>query len=172
MNPFSVFLATHKKELTLVVVLIAIAFIYIYIYFNLSSLDQSPVINPPQEVTTSVETTTEPKKTEFGTTVPEDFPTNIPLPEGVAMTQSYSLEYPDQKQLTAVFVSQATVKQNYDLYKNFLEKENWILTNTHESESISSLYGTKDNSDMNITITASETEPTTSSNVSISVLKK
>ena len=113
-----------------------------------------------------------PVRTDYGKKVPSDFLSSIRVPERVVLTQSYILEYPDQKQLTITFPSTKSMKHNYNLYKDFLKEDQWVTTNAYESEHVSSLYGTKGNNDMNITITASETEPTTSSNVSISVLKK
>ncbi len=106
----------------------------------------------------------EPQRTDFGTNVPTDFPTNIPIENGAKFEQSYSLNYVGQKQMTIVFDSAKTVKENYTLYTDFLEKQNWSIVNKYESDNVSSLYGTKWNNDMSITITRDQ--------VSISVLKK
>ena len=106
---------------------------------------------------------------DFGAKVPEDFPTNIPLESGVMMTQSYRLDYPGQKQLTVTFLSQETVKKNFGLYAKFLQKDQWAISNAHESKILSFLYATKDTNEMNITVSAVEDS---GSQVSISVLKK
>lgn len=120
----------------------------------------------------NITTTPEPKRTDFGTKMPTDFPTDIPVEKGVKVEQSYSLNYVGQKQLTIVFLSTKTVKENYALYADFLKKQNWSISNKYESTKLSSLYGTKESNDINITISENTTASTTKSQVSISVLKK
>lgn len=117
-------------------------------------------------------TTTEPKRTDFGTKIPTDFPTDIPVENGVKVEQSYSLNYVGQKQLTIVFQSTKTVKENYALYTDFLNKHNWSISNKYESAKVSSLYGTKGNNDINVTISENTSGTFIKSQVSISVLKK
>ncbi len=106
----------------------------------------------------------EPQKTDFGSSLPVDFPTDIPTESGVKVEQSYGLNYAGQKQLTIVFASAKTVEENYALYDDFLTKQGWLISNKHEGQELASLYGTKENNEINVTI--SETR------VSISVLKK
>lgn len=117
-------------------------------------------------------TSTEPQKTDFGTNMPTDFPTDIPVEKGIKFEQSYSLNYVAQKQLTIVFQSTKTVKENYSLYTDFLKKQNWLILNKYESVKLSSLYGTKASNDINVTISESASGPSVKSQVSISVLKK
>ena len=137
-----------------------------FVYFRSSY--QAPVsTTEPASVTTRA-AVDEPTKADFGTKAPEDFPTNIPLEAGVTMNQSYSLDYPGQKQLTAVFVSRETVKKNYDLYREFFKKEGWMISSQYESETLSSLYALKKNNEMNVTVSSSEA----GTQVSVSVLKK
>lgn len=116
----------------------------------------------------------EPQRTDFGASVPTDFPTDIPIEKGVRVEQSYGLSYAGQKQLTIVFLSAKTVKENYVLYANFLKKQNWSISNTYESTKISSLYGTKESNDINITMSDNSSGMSISmkSQVSISILKK
>ena len=129
-----------------------------------------------QIIATSTPTVTvEPIKTEFGDKPSPDFPTNIPLEQKVKINQSYGLDYIGQKQLTIVFMSMKTVKQNYDLYFNFLKEDGWIISNKYESEklaSLSSLYGTKGNNEINVTTSSNDFGSTTKSMINISVLKK
>lgn len=127
---------------------------------------------PQPETTPSAVSTEEPQKSDFGTNMPADFPTDIPVEEGVKVEQSYSLNYAGQKQLTIVFPSTKTVKENYALYADFLKKQNWNVSNKYESPSVSSLYAAKENNDINVTISESATTPSVKSQVSISVLKK
>lgn len=113
-----------------------------------------------------------PPKTEFGTELPSGFLAAIPLEAKLALTQSYGLDYGIEKQLTAVFDSSKTVLQNYGTYLKFLNNDGWTVQNTHEEEHISSLYGIKGNSDINITISDLYATSTVKSQVSISILNK
>lgn len=126
--------------------------------------------NPASQDTTVVSEETQ--KTDFGTETPADFPTNIPLEKGVTVEQSYSLNYVGQKQLTIVFLSAKTVKENYALYESFLAKEGWTVSNAYESSKLSSLYGTKESNEMNVTISEKSSSAPVKSQVSISVLKR
>lgn len=113
------------------------------------------------------------QKTDFGKNIPADFPTDIPIEKGVKVEQSYGLNYAGQKQLTIVFPSDKTVKENYILYFSFLEKQNWTISNKYESSKVASLYGVKEGNDINVTISESAlTDNTSKSNISISILKR
>ncbi|MEK7554074.1 MAG: hypothetical protein AAB517_01770 [Patescibacteria group bacterium] len=112
------------------------------------------------------------QKIDYGANMPVDFPTDIPIGEGVKVEQSYGLNYTGQKQLTIVFLSAKTTEENYAIYVDFLEKQKWNISNKYASSTISSLYGTKGNYDINVTIHEDEQSPSILSQVSISVLKK
>lgn len=114
----------------------------------------------------------EPQKTDFGTSMPTDFPTDIPIEKGATVQQSYGLDYAGQKQLSIVFLSAKTVKEDYSLYADFLSKQGWNVVNKYEDEKLSSLYGTKESNEINVTINENVSSTTTESQVSISVLKK
>jgi len=113
----------------------------------------------------------EAQKTDFGSKIPSDFPTDIPLEDGAEVEQSYSLNFTGQNQLTTGFSSTKTVKENYTLYADFLEKQQWNISNKYESEKLSSLYGAKESNDINITI-SENTATGLKSQVSINILKK
>ena len=147
-----------------VIVLIAITFI-----MYKQSVDK--VVQPLAEQPTTI-VQTEPQKTDFGSKIPSEFPTDIPIEEGAEVQQSYSLNYAGQNQLTIVFPSTKTVKENYALYADFLNKQQWNITNKYESAKLSSLYATKESSDINVTISENTSSAQTKSQVSISVLKK
>ena len=151
----------------------AITFVFSHSFFKgsvntaVKSQEATVAVTPSAEVVTPE--ASEKNKTDFGTKVPEDFPTDIPLEEGAGINQSYGLDYTGQKQLTMVFASKKTMKNNYALYADFLKKQQWTVSNQYESETLSALYGTKEGLAMNVTISVSTP---TSSQVSISVLKQ
>lgn len=168
------------KLKTKIIILAALALVIIgavFIWLNRAAVKQ--FISPQPQATLKEQTTTtatttqpEPEKTDFGAKVPTDFPTDIPIDKGAAVQQSYGLNYIGQKQLSIVFLSTKTVKENYSLYSDFLKKQKWNILNTYESAKLSSLYGTKESNDINVTISENTSSASIKSQVSISVMKK
>jgi len=144
----------NKNLITAATVLGALALIVVGVYFFSSGSVRGP------------------EKTDFGTSMPTDFPADVPLESGAQVEQSYSLDYSGQKQLTYVFMSRKTVEENYTLYTDFLNEQSWDLVNSYESPALSSLYGRKEGSDINVTISEIASSPGLRSQVSISILKK
>jgi len=171
---------TKTEALVLIaIILIATAGFGIYIFQkNKKVVTVPPTQNIEQPVVKENIVTEsqpqEPQKTEFGTEMPTDFPSNIPVEKGAEVQQSYGLNYDSQKQLSIVFLSTKTVEENFALYKDFLEKQNWNIYNKYESPEISSLYGygTKESNEINVTISENTSNASAKSQVSISVLKK
>lgn len=133
------------------------------------SATQTPLANDTQTIKLI---DTEPKRIDFGTNIPTDFLNNIPLVQGVKIEQSYSLNYVGQKQLTIVFTSMKSVKENYILYTDFLKVKGWNISNKYESPKLYSFYATKESDDINVTISEDTSSEITKSRVSISILKK
>ena len=115
----------------------------------------------------------QPEKTDFGTSLPADFPANMPLEKGITVEQSYRLNYEGQNQFSLVFLSDKSVAENYATYGTFLEKEKWNISNKYQSKNLASLYGSKESHDINVTISEHmQASSSAESKVSISVLKK
>lgn len=165
----------NKRLKILLIILTALMIgvvLFVTIKFGRDSLSTTTSI-PPKETENLLKSSPEPTKTDFGTATPTDFPTDIPIEKGVTPTQSYTLDYPGEKQLSIVFPSMKTVKENYALYSGYAKKEGWMVVNTEEKDSLSFLYATKENTDMNVTIMEESTSTSfTKSQVSIGVLKK
>lgn len=159
------------QDRTLFKVLLIVAAV-VFVGLGVFAVSQKGDQVSPSPTDQTATATTTPQKTDFGTSMPPDFPTDIPIESGVQMEQSYSINSSGQKQLTIVFLSDKTVKENYSLYADFLKKQNWNISNTYESLKVSSLYGTKGNNDMNVTISENTSTTSIKSQVSISVLKK
>jgi hypothetical protein len=181
----------RRRRLKVFFIVLAIIAVVIVLYAAIKiGRDHFLLGNAPVKTDTAPVSSPEPTKTEFADRFPTDFPSDIPIEKDVKFTQSYSLDYPGQKQLSIVFPSTKTVKENYDLYKDFLEKQGWNISNKGENTNLSFLYATKENMEMNVTITDStmlppnvipsdadpsqEEKPTPSSKsqVSVSVLRK
>lgn len=146
----------YTKHLRFVLLsFIAICGISISIFYYLNNKKSAPI---KQELTTiaTLSTTTTgvfiPKKIEFGTSTPDGFPTNIPIEKGATFSQSYSLDYQVQKQLTIAFPSTKTIKENISLYSDYLTKQNWNISNIYASTTLASLYATKEGGNLNVTL--------------------
>ncbi|TSC54974.1 MAG: hypothetical protein LiPW30_440 [Parcubacteria group bacterium LiPW_30] len=154
-----------ERNLFLVTIIIVVGVVLLFIY-------KKDLIEKIQVFKKDTTVTQEPVRTDFGSNVPADFPADIPIEEGVKTEQSYSLNYVGQKQLTIVFISTKTVKENYAFYADFLAKQGWNVSNKFESPKLSSLYGTKESNDINVTISEKKLDASVKSQVSISFLKK
>jgi len=164
-----------KIIIPIIIILIVAAGFGIYLFQKNKKI--IPVSSPqnieqPAAEKSQPQDSQEPQKTDFGTDVPTDFPTDIPIESGAKVQQSYGLNYAGQNQLSIVFLSAKTVQENYLVYSDFLKKQNWNILNTYDKPALSSLYGTKENNEINITISENTSDAFAKSQVSISVLKK
>ena len=155
-------LLQRKLPAAVAVIVIVVA---LYSYVN-----KKPEIVIQNTKSPTLATSTIPRK-EFGQSVPDGFPANIPLMKEPIFFQSYMLDYKDQKQLSVVFASPKSVKENYLFYQDFLKQDRWNVSNQLDTVRLGSLYGSKEKNDINITISESKTS-TMKSQISISVLKK
>lgn len=155
----------ERKTIPIIVTSVAVVALVAFGVFAVTQKKDTVPETQPATVTSI------PQKTDYGANVPTDFPTDIPVEKGVKFEQSYGLSYVGQKQLTIVFLSTKTVKENYSLYADFVKKQGWVIFNKYENEKLSSLYGTKGDNDINVTISENTAAPVRSQ-VSISVLKK
>ncbi len=160
----------HKREW----IILSLLAVSVLVFATVLITSRQRALDPgaQQGIALDPSPTNTPEKTEFGSVVAPDFPTDIPLEAGAQISQSYSVNYAEQKQLTLVFLSTKTIQENYTLYAEFLKQQNWNVSNQYESETLSSLYGTKDQYSINITMSADTSASSTQSQVSISVLKK
>jgi hypothetical protein len=171
-----------KTKIIVSSITILIITIFIFLFYkskiDVSVIEQNPeLIDVPNRedknsIQSEVNKSQEPQRIEFDTNVPNDFPSNIPIEKGVTVEQSYGLTYEGQKQLSIVFLSYKSVKDNYSLYIDFLSNQNWVISNKYESDKLSSIYSTKENNDINVTISENTSNDHMKSQVSISVLKK
>jgi hypothetical protein len=148
----------HKRLKILLIILTALmvaVVLFVTVRFGreyLSKPTDTMTGAPSKDADTPPKSFPEPKKTEFGDRFPTDFPSDIPVEKDTKLTQSYILDYPGQKPLSIVFPSMKTVKENYDLYRGFLEKQEWNISNKGEDTNLSFLYATKEGMEMNVTI--------------------
>lgn len=151
---------SHKREIVVGLCTLVILTLVVLAYINKNVF----VKKNTQETATTTPGNPEPTRADFGTKLPTDFPANIPTEQNTSPSQSYILDYQSQKQLTVIKPTTKTIKENYALYADFLKKDGWSIVNKYESATVSSLYGRKGDTDINVTITKEQ--------VSVSVLKK
>lgn len=149
----------YKIPLILLVIFVGTFLGYRYVWLTYWSSPELPAI-----------TQSDPKRTEIGEDTFKTFPFDILLPEGVSVEEKYSLEYPDKKQFTAVFLSNLSVGDEYDRYFKIFEDGHWAIVHTHVSEEVASLYVFKDEVTVNVTINRPSL-PDQSSQVSLSITK-
>jgi hypothetical protein len=171
----------NKKIVLVITVLVILGIaVLLFIYKGTYLLKDSQIT---EGVNATSSQAFEPVKQSFTQKLPDGFPTGIPLPQGVNLSQSYSLDYSNasssKKQFTVVFGSKKTIEENYNTYSAFLKKDEWNIISENASTSISSLYATKadfaaqSKQDINITISnESDLSTTTVSLVSITILNK
>jgi hypothetical protein len=182
----------HKKLVTIVFIVVFFLGIFVFLFVNkdnyfphkeIKEVKVTKVVTATSSVARVSVQVPGPAKTSFGQKLPNGFPTSIPVPQGIDLSQSYSLDYSNasssKSQLTVVFGSKKTVKENYNSYSAFLKKDGWNIVSVNASTTISSLYATKSNfatkskQDINITISQeSNFSTTTVSLVSVTVFNK
>lgn len=121
-----------------------------YVYGRLST-KPSPLTN--QSLKDSINYT----KKDFQNEIPATFLETIPLPDGISLEQTYELNYASSsvQQATVVFTSSKKVIENYTLYENFLEENEWWLPmyNKRAGIELSSLYANKYDEKKGVTYT-------------------
>lgn len=100
----------------------------------------------PQALTESIE----PLRTNFGTVAPGDLPQDLFIGEGTPLEQSYTLDYPDQKQSTIVFESGKTITEIQELYTKYLVDNQWMITSNSVDQGMVAFYAKKESADINI----------------------
>jgi hypothetical protein len=160
---------SHKALLAeLFVALLIIGSTIFFVIKNLEYKEATPVVKESTEVFI-------PKKIDYGTTTPPGFSTSTPVEQGVTLSQSYMKEYKTQKQSSIVFSSQKTTIENFNIYEQFLQVENWKIIKTVKNEDKSILSAEKSGDLFDIVILKSRstsTQPTIKSHVLLNTLKK
>ncbi len=92
--------------------------------------------------------------------LPPGLPENIILESGVKITQSFTATSPDGKvQSTVGFDSSNTVRENFDLYKNYLSKNGWKLVQTaDDTADHKAILANNANGYLTVNISKGETE--------------
>lgn len=84
---------------------------------------------------------------------PSGFPADIPIEAGAKIVQNYQADTTDGRhQATRVFESAKTVKQNYQLYLDWLTKNGWEVKTKSAADIVASIYAVKSGSQLTATI--------------------
>lgn len=121
-----------------------------------------------QFVQKKVQVSDGPKKTEYGTVAPQDFPQDFLSEVNTPLEQSYVLEYPNQQQQTIVFETIKSLEENQRVYNEYLQNNGWNITENLSDEISVFFYAVKENKEVNILVFFDES--VAKNKVSISVL--
>ena len=84
---------------------------------------------------------------------PEKFPSNIPIESGAVITQNYNATAPDGRfQATRVFQTTKSLAENLTIYKKYLEDNDWKVASTVNLDNYKMIFGTKGNSQLQVSI--------------------
>ncbi len=111
----------------------------------------------------------QPTKTDFDNALPDGFPSDIPVEQGVVFSQSYQLDYSGQKQLAVVFQSAKTIEENRSLYDDFFIKNGWVISNRYDSDGISAFYAAKGNVELNVVVSGADAPKKSQVSLSVSI---
>ena len=84
--------------------------------------------------------------------LPERFPADIPLETGAKIEQNFNATQGDRLQATRQFVSQKSVKENYDLYTQWLEQHGWKIAATLDQPNLKAISATKGEDSIHVSI--------------------
>jgi len=81
------------------------------------------------------------------------FPPELILEDGVELFESYSLSYTNDNvnQPAARYVSKLTLRENADMFRDYLEENGWTIVKEQDSPGVSLIYGTKGETSVNVT---------------------
>ena len=145
------------KILALVVVLVLLA---LYVAITINENKGGSVFNPvaisepiQTEATASADGSI---RTDLGSAIPQPLSGFMSSTTPQEVSESYTLTYPEGEQSTVTYNEDIAPQVIYAHYLSQLKNVSWILLNTTESDTISSIYGRKNNVDLNILITPGE----------------
>lgn len=87
------------------------------------------------------------------TQLPSGFPADMPLEKDAKIDQNFNATAEGKTQATRKFVSQKTLKENFDIYKDWLTKNGWTIIATLDVEEVKSIGAQKGADSVNISIT-------------------
>lgn len=165
-NPFHTKPPHPKLLIVLAVVIVILAS---GIYWAQKKKGQGP-ISPPS---TSQKTTTPTYTTKLlsSTDITKLLPINLPLEKDAQVLQSSQvIDKEGTEQINYQFVTQKTLAENFNLYKNYLVNNGWKIQNTLNNQDLKSISATKETEKKTINITVSKNTLTGENIVDISLI--
>lgn len=98
---------------------------------------------------------------------PSNLPQGLFIGEGAPLEQSYTLNYPDQRQSTIVFGSEKTITEIQELYTKYLVGNQWMIPSNSVDQNMVAFYVKKKNAAINIVAVSRDGK----TQVSISMLR-
>lgn len=169
----------EPKKSQSIVFIVALFIILLIVAFAMTSLSKKPASEgtpATTETPTTKTTKTEVKVDKVDLTtaqgdarLPQGFPTDIPV-ETTGAFESYTADYPTRNftQYTVSYTTTKTIKDTYALYLSYMTKAGYTFRSDGKDEKHGFLYGTKDNNDLSVVVSAKGSE----TSVQMSYLKK
>jgi hypothetical protein len=92
--------------------------------------------------------------------LPRLLPPDIPLEKNALILQNYSQVIGNREQATRQFLSSKSLKENFEIYQNYLKNKNWSIISTVDGPDLKSLAARKERPPDVISITISKNKQT------------
>lgn len=84
---------------------------------------------------------------------PQAFPANIPIEKGAKITQNFNATALDGRlQATRAFETALTLSQNFNLYRDFMNKNGWKIDTTVDLENYKIIAASKERAKLQVSI--------------------
>lgn len=162
---------SNKKKFWILSVSVTVFVLFIFAILVVNK-NKKEVVPSVEENPVIIGVVKEIKKIDFGTSIPIDFRSVIIAEKGTKIEQSYSLDFAGHNQLTIVILSTKIIKENYALYADFFEKQNWVILRKYENSEMYSFYATKNGDNVNVEIIKNMSDASFPSKITVTLFKK
>lgn len=161
---------SHKTVFVLLGIVV-LAVILVVVLMFASKQKQQPVATnekpAAQQKEAIVKTEVDPAKT------PEKFPLDVPIEAGAKITQNYNATAVDGRfQATRTFETAKSLDANLKIYTDFLKANGWKIQATVDQPTFKMVMGTKDQSQLQISMSENSVSKTKTVDISLTDISK
>lgn len=151
------YLKQHRKLISILCFIILIVILFVVSYKAVDKIRDANKIKEIQVTTTPVD----PKK------LPEGFLSSVPIEKGAKITQNYNAVSEDGRvQATRTFETKKSLIENFKIYEDYLKNNDWQIDSTVDQTSFKMLFGKKDGSTLQISMSENSLTKIRSVNIS------
>jgi hypothetical protein len=162
----------HKRNFIIfsfLLVFLGASIFYIILTNKEGEISPSPVPDDEQSEVSGRDVP-EPKRDDYGTTLPPTFPQDLLPNGGEGLIQSYTLTYPDSEQKTILLHSPTSVGIHYKAFLSLLKNNGWEVINEYEDLKIAALYARKEGVEVNVTLNSMQVDGRLGTAITVSIL--